>query len=109
MSTVKDPAMENKLNPTKPGRPNYVGVFIALVILTGIEIGVTYLPLPRIPILIPLALAKASLVAMYYMHLKYDKRPFGYIFGMGLFVGIGLILAMVAIFHPVALDQTKGF
>jgi cytochrome c oxidase subunit 4 len=82
----------------------YVGVFGALAALTAIEVGVTYLPLPRIPILVPLALTKAALVAMFYMHLKYDRRVFGMIFGAGLLMGIGLILALIAIFAPPLLD-----
>ena len=84
----------------KNTRSNYFLVFIGLVILTAIEVGVTYLPVPRVPILIPLALAKASLVALFYMHLKSDKRQFAIIFAMGLFVGIGLILAFIALYSP---------
>lgn len=96
--------MEENQSTKHPSRPNYLGVFVMLTVLTAIEVGVTYLPLPRIPILIPLALLKASLVALFYMHLKFDKRSFAAIFAMGLLVGIGLILAMIAIFRPMLLD-----
>lgn len=84
----------------KNTKPNYVLVFVGLVILTAIEVGVTYLPVPRVPILIPLALAKASLVALFYMHLSSDKNQFVIIFAMGLFVGIGFILALIALYNP---------
>lgn len=84
--------------------PNYVGVFVVLVILTIIEVGVTYLPVPRVPILVPLALAKACLVALFYMHLRFDRRPFVIVFAMGLLVGIGLILALIALYHPIPVD-----
>jgi len=84
----------------KNTKPNYVLVFVGLVILTAIEVGVTYLPVPRVPILIPLALAKASLVALFYMHLSSDKNQFVIIFAMGLFVGIGFILALIALYSP---------
>jgi len=94
---------EQQESPRK-SRLSYVGVFIILVILTGIEVAVTYLPLPRVPILLPLSLAKAGLVALFYMHLKTDKQPFALIFAMGLFIGIGLILAMIAIYNPAAVD-----
>lgn len=96
--------MDEHQNTKKETHPNYLGVFVILTVLTAVEIGVTYLPLPRIPILIPLALIKAGLVALFYMHLKFDKRPFATIFGMGLLVGIGLILAMVALFGPNLID-----
>jgi cytochrome c oxidase subunit 4 len=84
----------------KSTKPNYLLVFVGLVILTAIEVGITYLPVPRAPILIPLALAKASLVALFYMHLKSDKSKFAIIFAMGLFVGIGFILALIALYNP---------
>jgi cytochrome c oxidase subunit IV len=92
--------------PHEPERaqPNYLGVFWVLAILTVAEIGVTYLPLPRVPILVPLALVKASLVALFYMHLKFDRRVFSAIFAAGLLMGIGLILSLIALFGPPLLD-----
>ena len=80
--------------------PNYIGVFSVLIVLTAIEVGITYLPVQRVFFLIPIALLKAALVALFYMHLKMDKRQFAFIFAMGLFVGAGLILAMIALYHP---------
>ena len=82
----------------------YIGVFGALAALTVLEIAVTYLPVPRIPVLVPLALIKAGLVALFYMHLKYDRRVFGLIFGAGLLMGIGLILSLIALFAPTLVD-----
>lgn len=64
----------------------YVYVFIALAVITAIEVyvaGLSYLAnLDRISILVLMATTKASLVAAYYMHLKYEPRwimliPFG--------------------------------
>jgi len=62
--------------------PNYMAVFYWLAILTVIEIGIIYLPLSKLIIgvgLILLALSKASLVALYYMHLKFERRTLGII------------------------------
>jgi len=62
--------------------PNYMGVFYTLAVLTALEIGVIYLPIPRLAIgllLVSLALVKAMLVAMYFMHLKFEKRTLGII------------------------------
>jgi cytochrome c oxidase subunit 4 len=84
--------------------PNYLGIFWLLAALTAVEVAVTYLPLPRIPVLLPLALAKASLVAMYYMHLKFDKPIFRYIFLFGIFMGIILILSLTIIYAPHLVD-----
>ena len=85
-------------------QPNYLGVFWVLAILTAVEVGVTYLPLPRIPVLVPLALLKAALVALFYMHLKFDRRVFSAIFAMGLVMGVGLILSLIALYEPQMLD-----
>lgn len=101
---------ESKPTPStpepKPGasgsRRPYVLVFVALAVLTVIEVGVTYLPVPRAPVLIPLALVKAGLVALFYMHLRYDRRVFGLVFLAGLLMGIGLILSLLALFAPKA-------
>ncbi len=62
--------------------PNYMAVFYILAILTGLEIGVIYLPIAKLIIgllLVSLALVKAMLVAMYFMHLKFEKRTLGII------------------------------
>lgn len=85
-------------------QPNYLAVFWALAALTAVEIGITYLPVPRIPFLVPIALAKASLVAMYYMHLKTDAKIFRWVFTAGVIFGIGLILSFILLFAPPLLD-----
>ena len=62
--------------------PNYMGVFYWLAVLTVIEIGIIYLPIAQLIIafmLVVLAVAKAALVGMYFMHLKFEKRTLGMI------------------------------
>ena len=62
--------------------PNYMGVFWWLVILTAGEIGVIYLPFAPLAIgilLVGFALSKATLVALYFMHLKFEKPILGLI------------------------------
>jgi cytochrome c oxidase subunit IV len=57
--------------------PNYMGVFYWLAGLTVIEVAVTFLPLTKLAmgaILVVLAFTKASLVALYFMHLKFERR-----------------------------------
>ena len=79
--------MEPMNKPEHKPSSNYLGVFIALALLTAVEIGVTYLPVQRIYFLIPLALIKASLVVMYFMHLKSDSKAFKIVFVMGVLMG----------------------
>jgi cytochrome c oxidase subunit 4 len=56
--------------------PNYWYVWLALLILTLVELGVAKSPMPKaamVFLLCVLALAKAALVAMYFMHLKFES------------------------------------
>ncbi len=62
--------------------PNYMAIFWWLLALTVVEIGVIFAPLARLLIvflLVGLAMSKASLVAMYFMHLKFERRTLGLI------------------------------
>jgi len=67
--------------------PNYMKIFYALFVLTVLEVGAAYLnvlvagfPLILLGlILIVLAVVKAALVGMYFMHLKFEKRVLGII------------------------------
>ena len=62
--------------------PNYMAIFWYLAILTVIELAVIYMPLAKFTIgvlLCALALGKAALVAMYFMHLKFEAKTLGWI------------------------------
>jgi cytochrome c oxidase subunit 4 len=56
--------------------PPYVGIWVALAVLTMLEIGVAFFQgWPKqliIILLVALALWKALLVALYYMHLRFE-------------------------------------
>jgi cytochrome c oxidase subunit 4 len=57
--------------------PNYVGVWFALAALTALELTVAFLPWSKrviVLILVALAVWKALLVALYYMHLRFEPR-----------------------------------
>ena len=58
-------------------RPLYIKIFIWLFVLTAIEVGIVYLPIPQGPMiaaLCGLALVKAGLVAIHYMHLSAETK-----------------------------------
>ncbi|MGD0002708.1 MAG: cytochrome C oxidase subunit IV family protein [Anaerolineaceae bacterium] len=95
---------DTKIETKKSSRRTYLVVFCALALLTALEVTVTHLPIPRLPVLIPLALIKASLVALFYMHLRFDRKVFTVVFVMGLLMGVGLILSLIALFTPSLLD-----
>jgi caa(3)-type oxidase subunit IV len=55
----------------------YIKVFYVLLVLTIVEVAIVYLGLPKIllaALLVIFAVWKASLVAMHFMHLKFEKR-----------------------------------
>ena len=59
----------------KPNRKEYFVIFLALTVLTLVEVGVVYLAIARglmITALVLLAVGKAALVALFFMHLKHE-------------------------------------
>ena len=78
--------------------PNYIGVFWWLLALTILEIAVIYMPFARIMIvilLVGLALSKAALVGLYFMHLKFERLTLGIIALTPLILCIFLILMLL--------------
>jgi cytochrome c oxidase subunit 4 len=58
-------------------RKEYWKVFFALAFLTVLEVGVVYMGVPKTPLFLALsglALVKASLVGLFFMHLKYETK-----------------------------------
>jgi len=55
--------------------PSYIGIFVALIFLTFVTVKVSYYDFGSANIVIALLVAtmKASLVAAFFMHLRYDK------------------------------------
>lgn len=75
----------------------YLTVGGGLFILTGITVGVSFIPLGGWNVVVALGIAtlKASLVALFFMHLLYDKKIFMVVFLAALvFVGIFIIFTM---------------
>ena len=73
-------------------------VFGGLILLTIITVGVAYVPLGPlgVPVAIGIAVAKASLVVLFFMHLKYDNPVNALTFTIGsifviVFVAITLL------------------
>ena len=55
---------------------NYIKVFYILLVLTIVEVALVYMGLPKIllaALLAIFAVWKAALVAMHFMHLKFEK------------------------------------
>ena len=62
--------------------PSYMAIFWWLAVLTVVELAVIFLPMAKLVIgvlLVALAVSKATLVALYFMHLRFETRTLGYI------------------------------
>jgi cytochrome c oxidase subunit 4 len=78
-----------------PNEGLYFVVFVALAVLTMIELVMTYFPeFVKIPLLLGLAVAKATLVVQFYMHLRYDKRIMTWAFLIPVIVGTAAALIL---------------
>lgn len=73
-------------------------VFGALIVLTGLTVGVAYVPLGplTVPVAIGIAATKATLVVLYFMALKYDNPVNALTFTIGsifvvVFIGITML------------------
>lgn len=79
-ANVHSPDMPADAEPgALPGhpQPKYMFIFGVLAALTLAEVGVAYLGLPQrllVITLVVMALWKAGLVALYYMHLRFEPR-----------------------------------
>ncbi len=62
-----------------PSLATYVAIFTALLALTGLTVAVAYVDLGRLgaPIAIAIACLKATLVILFFMHVKYETRLIG--------------------------------
>lgn len=87
-----------------PGPKEYVAIAAILAIITAVEVAVYYIHALQpvlAPILIVLSLTKFVLVAMFFMHLKFDSRFFSVVFVTGLLVAVGVFvvfLTMIRVF-----------
>jgi cytochrome c oxidase subunit 4 len=91
--------------------PNYIAIWIWLAVLTAVEIWIANTGLHRaliISALVGLAVAKASLVALYFMHLRFERATLGLI---ALTPPLLLILLTFAVYPDAlgtALDRLAG-
>lgn len=83
----------------KHAKRPYMWVFLWLAVLTAIEVGVSNLAFDKtlqIILLAILAIGKAVLVALFYMHLRYDKPILAVIGGFPFFLAVVMALIILA-------------
>ncbi len=72
---------------THPSPVKYVGIAILLAVITGLEVALYYIHMPdwlMVVFLMVLAVLKFSLVAAFFMHLKFDSPMLRRVFVAGI-------------------------
>ncbi len=78
--------------------PNYMGVWLWLLVLTILEIAVALMPLTTLAkgmLLVVMALIKAGLVALYFMHLRFERVTLGVIVLTPLIICVFLVFMLL--------------
>jgi cytochrome c oxidase subunit 4 len=77
--------------------PIYFAVFATLLVFTGVTAAIAFVDLGRFNVAVALTIAviKASLVLLYFMHLRYSSRLTSLFVGIALFwLGTMIVLTM---------------
>lgn len=101
---------EGALRPAYPEEAHvprdslYVRVFLFLVIVTALEVSVTYIDSLRrahveVPLLLVLMAIKFFTVTYYFMHLKFDPPMCRRVFNFGLMLAVSVYVIALAMFH----------
>jgi caa(3)-type oxidase subunit IV len=84
----------------QPKHTSPVLVYAILALCTVIEVSITlFAGIPRstaVPMLLSLSFVKAALVALYYMHLRYDKPIYGIVFIIPPIFAILLLIVLLS-------------
>ena len=100
--TQPDTVVVEAVHSGHPTPLTYFKVAMTLSVMTAIEVGVFYiedLGKGIIPVLAVLSIAKFALVAMFYMHLRYESRLFSTFFVAGLVLAVSVVFAVLALFR----------
>jgi cytochrome c oxidase subunit 4 len=81
----------------------YLKIFYILLVLTIVEVAIVYLHLPKIllaALLVIFAVWKAALVAMHFMHLKFEKKTLAVVALAPFILCVFLILMLLPDIFP---------
>ena len=85
-----------------PPTSTYLTIAAILTVITIVEVGVFYIPAFHpvlVPTLVTLSATKFALVAMFYMHLKFDHRLFRAVFVLPLLIAAAVIVSLLFLFR----------
>lgn len=84
-----------------PGDGIYIKIALILGVITAAEVATFYVDIGKamVPALVVMMIAKFSIVAAYFMHLKFDSTLFTRVFVSGVVLAVGVYLAAVTSLH----------
>ena len=88
----------------------YVKVALTLSAITGIEVGLFYIdmvPALFVACFFILSATKFVMVALFYMHLRYEARLFSTLFFGGVILALIVVVSVLAIFGVLLVDPTR--
>lgn len=95
---TESPHTQQRVHPT-PAR--YTVIALILGVITIVEVVIVYLDFLR-PVLLPLlgvlSITKFAMVAMFFMHLRFDDRLFSVLFVGGLLLASLVLVALMTLF-----------
>ena len=86
-----------------PTNNTYLKIAAILAIITAFEVALFYVggvpDLVFFTLLIIMSVVKFAIVAMYYMHLKFDSRLYSGLFVVGFLVATGVVFSLITLFQ----------
>jgi cytochrome c oxidase subunit 4 len=85
-----------------PSPMRYTAIALILAAITTIEVAVVYITFLRsvmVPMLVVLSAIKFTMVAMFFMHLRFDSRIFSTFFVSGLLLAAAMIMVLLLLFR----------
>jgi cytochrome c oxidase subunit 4 len=84
-----------------PGPRQYVGVAVILAVITLAEVGLYYMSMPDgllIALLLFFSILKFAMVALWFMHLRFDSRLFSRLFVTGIILAVSVYAIILMTF-----------
>jgi len=91
------------MTSTSHSASTYIKIFYILLVLTIAEVAIVYMGLPKLllaGLLVIFAVWKASLVAMHFMHLKFEKKTLAVVALAPFVLCVFLILMLTSDIFP---------
>ena len=87
-----------------PTPAKYVAIALILAAVTAVEVAIVYMAFlggVLVPILVVLSAMKFALVAMFFMHLRFDNGLLSTIFVGGMLLATGVLIALLVLFRVI--------